>query len=200
MLRTARIARLATASLFVASSILACSGESATGPETSLTKVEVEDAMDALNAVGGLALNFLPSVRVAGGSAAATENVNQSFACPEGGTTRLVGTVQTNEATESASADLRQQYTNCAVESSSGRVWTFNGDPDVRTTLNLGVILSSQTVGITGTQKGAFRFVSGQASGRCTIDIRVTVTETTYRVSGKVCGESVSATSSFEVG
>lgn len=183
--------------------LAACSSDSATGPEeANLTQTEIADVYEAINAVGGFSLNFFGGITLRDGAAlmdaALTETLDETESCPEGGTTRVRGSVTVNETTGSGSLDMRQSYTNCAVEASSGRVWTLNGDPDIRTRLTVGVSASTQQLSITGTQTGAFRFSSNGTTGRCTIDLRATLTETSYSITGRVCGQNYSESGSFD--
>jgi hypothetical protein len=97
-----------------------------------------------------------------------------------------------NESNGSSSFDFRSTYSNCAAQASSGRTWTFNGDPDVRQRLTVSTNLSTGAVTMTGSQVGAIRFNAGSQSGRCSINLTLRLTATAYTVSGTVCGQTVS--------
>jgi hypothetical protein len=184
----------------VAVLIAACSSDATTEPEANLTTEEISQAFEALSNVGGLTLGFLPiGLRDAALMASLTESIDETESCPRGGSTRYRGTVTVNESSGSGSLDIRQTYSNCASDSDNGRVWTFNGDPDVRTRITAGVSASTQQLSITGTQQGAFRFSSDGNSGRCSVDLRLTFTETTYSVTGKICGRPYSESGRFEL-
>ena len=96
------------------------------------------------------------------------------------------------------SANVTQDFDGCAATSEQGHVWTFDGDPNLVTTLSAS---SNQTTGafsLTATQKGGLKFSSDIATGGCQIDLTLTVTgtETSFSssISGTVCGRSFQQT------
>lgn len=195
--------------LAAAVGMLACSKDSATAPEATLTTEEVYDALEAISAIG-VDLGEFPLARDAstasamqllrigpGATAAYTESIDESAPCPNGGTTRLRGSVTVNENTGAGSIDLRQTFSNCGSTSTGGRLWVFSGDPDLRTLIASSFNPQTQEFSISGSQRGAFRFNSDGASGRCSVDITITVTETTVRQTGRVCGRDVSSLETF---
>lgn len=195
--------------LAAAVGMLACSKDSATGPEANLTTEEVYDALEAISAIGfdvgafsmaGLRADEgrLEALRLGNGPTAAyTESIDESVACPNGGTTRMRGSLTVNENTGAGSIDLRQSFSNCGSTSTAGRLWVFNGDPDVRTQLASSINVQTEEFSVTGTQRGAFNFSSNGASGRCSIDLTISVSSTGYRMTGRVCGRSVTEIETF---
>lgn len=178
----------------------ACGGDGATAPDAALTPEQAAEALEALEAMslvrpigigGGL------SALMASEMPAATVGVNDSLPCPAGGTTSVRGTSTVNEATGDASVDIRQDYNRCAVTVASNRTWTFDGDPDIRFRFTYDVDTSTGTASVSGTQVGAVRFNSGAQSGRCSINLTMSLTTTTYSISGRVCGQPVSDTISI---
>jgi hypothetical protein len=164
---------------------LAC--DSSTEPPF-LTEEEAADAFDALSTLG-LGLDFFvagdgspaafSSLKAASDLANAIETINESAPCPNGGNMTMVGEVE--ETASSFSVDIRTDYNNCVTTSSTERVWTFNGNPDIRT------LLMVTETSFTGSIKGAIDMVSEELSGTCKIDIRITTTG----IEGKVCGRSI---------
>jgi hypothetical protein len=175
----------------------ACSGDGATAPDAALTPEQAAEALEALSVVSTIGFGGGISARMASDMPAATAGVNESAPCPAGGTTSVRGTSSVNEATGAVTVDIRQDYTRCAVTVASNRTWTFNGDPDIRFRFTSSVNASTGNVSLSGTQVGAVRFTSGAQSGRCSIDLSMSITETTYSISGRVCGQQVSETISF---
>ncbi len=173
--------------------LAACGGDGATAPEADLTPAEAADVLEALTTVsslsnvGPVALRSvdLKTLRSLESQPALTEQLDESIPCPEGGSTRARGAVTVNDATGAATIDVRQTYTDCAVRTESNRTWTINGDPDIRT------IFSSTASSFTGSLRGAVVATSAGTSGRCTVDVTMSLTASAVIISGTVCGESV---------
>jgi hypothetical protein len=189
--RRALLAALAVA-------VSAC-GDSPLGPEADLTQEEVEEMMDAMSAVG--AFSFFPtgmSVQSLDGKVAAIVTpFNESGDCPNGGTVSTNGSININETTGNFSAEYSSNYNNCKAQSSTGRIWTFNGDPNISNTMSFTSNQSTGAYTVSGTQSGGLRFSSSGASGRCNISLNWTMTTSASGVAsgnltGTVCGESVS--------
>jgi hypothetical protein len=188
--------RALVAALAVAAS--AC-GDSPLGPEADLTPAEVEEMMDAMSAVG--AFTFSPagfSVQsVEGGQVAAVvAPFNESADCPNGGTVNSSGSMNMNESTGNFTAQFTNSYNNCKATSSAGRVWTFNGDPNVSTNMSYTFNQTTGGFSMSGTQSGGLRFASGSTSGRCSISLNYSMSTNangvaTGSVTGTICGESV---------
>ncbi len=173
--------------------LAACGGDGATAPEADLTPAEAADVLEALTTVSSLS-NFGPvalrsvdlkTLQSLGSQPALTEQLDESIPCPEGGSTRARGAVTVNDSTGDATIDVRQTYTDCAVRTESNRTWTINGDPDIRT------IFSSTASSFTGSLRGAVVATSAGTSGRCTVNVTMSLTASAVIISGTVCGESV---------
>lgn len=189
--RRALVAALAVA-------VSAC-GDSPLGPEADLSQEEVEEMMDAMSAVG--AFSFFPtgfSVQSLDGTVAAIVTpFNESGDCPSGGTVSTNGSINVNETTGNFTAQYTSNYNNCKAPSSTGRVWTFNGDPNISNTMTFSSNQSTGAYTVSGTQSGGLRFSSNGTSGRCSISLNWTMTTNASGISsgnltGTVCGESVS--------
>jgi hypothetical protein len=183
---TTRFLRLATVSLVLA--IAAC-GDS-TAPVT-LTEEQIDDMMDAMANAG--TPGFVPPV----GNLAVTTLTGTSD-CPNGGTTTLNGTIDENEATGSFSLTVTQGFTNCKSTSSSGRMWTFNGKPNIVITMTGSENANTGAFTFSGTQKGGLTFASDLGSGECVFDVTISMSgnynteQFSGSISGTVCGRSVS--------
>lgn len=188
--RRALVAALAVA-------VSAC-GDSPLGPEADLTQEEVSEMMDAMSAIG--AFTFAPgefSVRSLGGQVASVvAPFDETSECPSGGTVNVSGSMNINESTGNFSAQYTADYNNCKAPSSAGRVWTFNGEPNVTTSMNYTFNETTGGISMSGTQSGGVRFSSGGMSGRCSISLTYNMSTNaegipTGTVTGTVCGESV---------
>jgi hypothetical protein len=190
-LRRALVAAMAVA-------VSAC-GDSPLGPEADLTQEEVEEMMDAMSAVG--AFTFFPTgfsiQSVDGQVAAVVAPFNESADCPSGGTVSTSGSMNVNETTGNFSAQYTSSYSNCKAQSNTGRVWTFNGDPNISNTMTFTSNATTGAYTVTGTQSGGLRFSSNGTSGRCSISLSWNMSTSangvaTGSLTGTVCGESVS--------
>ena len=183
---TLSFARVRAAALMTAL-LAAVACDSSTAPP-ALSEEEAADAFDAL-AAAGLGFDFyaagaggttLAGLRARTVLANAITTIDETAACPNGGTMDVTGEVEETET--SVSLDITQDYNNCVSTSSTERVWTFNGSPNIRTLLNV----SESAFG--GSIKGGIAFSSEGLTGVCTINI--TINEN--GISGKVCGRSIS--------
>jgi hypothetical protein len=183
---TPRLLRLATASLFL--SIAAC-GDS-TGPVT-LSEEQISDMMDAMANAG--TPGFVPPV----GNLAVT-TVTGTSDCPNGGTTTLNGTIDDNEATGSFSMTITQGFTNCKSASSSGRVWTFNGKPNIVVTMTGSENANTGAFTFSTSQTGGLSFASDIGAGDCEFNVTISMSgnynteQFSGSISGSVCGRNVS--------
>lgn len=182
----------------MAVAVSAC-GDSPLGPEADLTQEEVAEMMDAMSAVG--AFSFFPGSfslqSVDGQVASVVAPFNESADCPNGGTVSTSGNMDVNENTGNVSAQYTSNYNNCKATSNAGRVWTFNGDPNISNTMSFTFNESTGGYAVSGTQSGGLRFSSGSASGRCSISLSWNMSTNangvaTGNLTGTVCGESVS--------
>lgn len=183
---TPRLFRLAAASLFLA--VGAC-GDS-TAPVT-LTEEQIDDMMDAMANAG--TPGFVPPV----GNLAVT-TVTGTSDCPNGGTTTLDGTMDENEATGAFSMTITQGFTNCKSTSSSGRVWTFNGKPNIVIAMTGTQNQDTGAFTFSTTQTGGLSFASDVGAGDCVFDVTISMSgnynseQFSGSISGSVCGRNVS--------
>jgi hypothetical protein len=181
----------------------ACGGDDddeGTGPSGSaLSAAEVGDAFSALGAAGlfDFGFGFQPAVTAVGLSAQSSTNItiDETSSCPNGGTIKVTGTITANQQTGAFNADIRQAHTNCQAPSETGRVWTFNGNPNLRVQMNF-----ASTGSLTGSMTGGFRYSSNGSSGECSANININVnTSGAGTVTGTMCGQSVNESfDSFE--
>jgi hypothetical protein len=180
----------------MAFTVAAC-GDSPVALDADLTTAQVDEMMDAMSAVGAFSSPFGFSVQSLNSNVAMVVTpINESADCPNGGSVNSAGNVNINENTGNFTAQLTNNYSNCKATSSAGRVWTFNGDPNITQTMTF---TSNQTTGafqMSGSQTGGLRFSSSEATGRCSINLNYTVSfdaegAETGSVTGTVCGQSV---------
>jgi hypothetical protein len=184
----------------VSLSLTACRDDTtdSTGPNDtgSLSAAEVADAFNALAAIGlfdfGLG-GFQPAVLPVGLSAQ-SQSIDETEACPNGGNVRIRGNATYNQTTGVASADIRQAYNNCRSASSTGRVWTFNGNPDLRIQMNATANQATGQVSLTGGITGGFRYSSNGSSGSCSANVTIVGTANGSTVSGTMCGVNINDT------
>ena len=183
----------------MAFTVAAC-GDSPVAVDADLSTEEIEEMMDAMSAIGAFSSPFGFSIRSADSNVAmAVTPINETADCPNGGSVNTSGNININETTGNFTAQLTNNYNSCKATSSAGRVWTFNGDPNVSQTMSF---TSNQTTGafsMTGSQTGGLRFSSSQATGRCSISLNYTISMNaqgteTGSVTGTVCGQSVNHT------
>ena len=180
----------------LAFTVAACGKDNPLGPEADLTQAQVAEMMDAMSAIGGFSpLGF--SVQTPANVQMIVSNFDESSPCPNGGTISTKGSMNINENTGNFTAQFTNNYNNCKATSSQGRVWTFNGDPNISQSMTF---TSNQTTGamaMTGSQTGGISFSSNGASGRCNVSVNYNVSITangteTGTITGTVCGKSVS--------
>lgn len=177
----------------VAFAFTAC-GDS-TAPNLALNDEQVADMMDAMS-TAGLSGFTPPPV----GSSLAVITVNETVDCPNGGTTTISATIDDGGTSTSVSMSLTQSFTNCKATSSSGRMWTFNGNPNIVTTFTG---TSNETTGafsLSGSQTGGVIASSNLGSGSCAWDVDYSMTGNdltgafSSTVTGTVCGRNISQT------
>lgn len=200
MIRTRVTTLAALAALAV--SAAACGGDKdSTGPSNSgnLSAAEVADALDALTAVGLLdfGLGFQPAGLPVGLSAQ-TQSFTETADCPNGGTVRVQGSASVNQTTGAVTVDIRQTHNGCKSASSSGRVWTFNGNPNLRTQMSASVNQTTGAFSLTGTITGGIRYSSGESSGSCAANITLSGNQNGGTISGTMCGQAVNDTWSYD--
>ena len=170
-----------------------------TGPAIQLTEDQTTDMMEAFALISSNAGNV--GTRNMGGGAGDVAmlvfDLSESGPCPDGGTYSVSGDGDINETTGSMTATYKQDMAGCKATSSSGRLWTFDGDPDVTTTMSLSY---NEQTGITTmnlTQTGAFKAASDIGSGRCAISFTMSMTSNdntgafNASASGTICGRTM---------
>ena len=173
----------------LALTIAAC-GDSL-GPVT-LNDEQVADMMDAM-ANAGVAGFTPPPV----GNLAVT-TINQSVQCPDGGTASIAATIDENANTGAVSMTITQGFSSCKSTSSSGRMWTFNGKPNIVSTFSGTSNATTGAFTLSGTQSGGISFSSDIGTGSCDFNVTFSMSgnENTEQfsgsISGTVCGRSVS--------
>jgi len=185
-----RIGRLRSVILLVALvAIGACSGsdDAGTGP----SNVDTLSAADATDAFSALLTTVLLFQFELSGPAGSPVTVNDTRICPRGGTLLTQGTALDNASTSRFTADVRQTHRDCSAPSDSGRVWTFNGNPNLR----LDVTFNTTSGALIAVITGNVRYASEGATGSCTTNVTVNgATDGTATVTGTLCGRTVSAT------
>ena len=168
----------------------ACGGDS-TGPAIELTEDQTADMMEAFSLVTSQGLSSTGT-----GQLIINRQENTSGDCPNGGTFSLNGTSSFNTDTEAESGTVTLDFSGCqATSSSSGRVWTFDGDPNVTTTYTSSFSSANETFTLTMTQTGAFKASSNIGTGRCAINMTMTLSfgadAFTGSIDGSICGRQM---------
>jgi hypothetical protein len=177
--------------------LMGCGGDGPTGPVNQLSPLLAADAFDALSGVSSFSgfAGTGPFLRSDEGIAfpmpALSFPVSETEPCPVSGTVRVSGSMNINQTTGAFSADIRETYQNCVSTSSSGRQWTFNGSPNVRSVFTFSGDFEDNFSG-TGTLSGGFRYSSEGETGRCTIAVTMSFSPVSISVTGQVCGQPVS--------
>lgn len=193
-----RATLLRRASVALAAFTLAC-GDS-TGPNANLSEEEVGDLLDAMSAVayvgdvpGGsmsrAGLRYSPE------TANATVSVSETVDCPNGGSATWSGTATDNPDAGTATAQVTQSFNACAATSSEGRLWTFDGNPNIVTNVSASYNETTGAFSMTTTQVGGIRFASDLGSGACQINLTFTMSgdENSFsaNISGSACGRNI---------
>lgn len=178
--------------------LMGCGSDGPTGPVNQLSPELAADAFDALSGISGFTeLPAVPGPVMRAGDDIAfptpslTVNLDETEPCPVSGNVRIAGSLTVNDETGALSFDLRETYQNCVSTSTSGRQWTFNGNPNVRTVFQFSGE-TEETFAGTGTITGGFRYSSQGESGTCTMAVSMTFTALTGSVTGTVCGQAIS--------
>ena len=186
-------------SVALAAFTLAC-GDS-TGP--NLSEAEVIDMLDAMSSVSALAAVPVPGMGMSALRASSTPTANatvtlsETVDCPNGGTATVNGTATDNEANGTATlvAQITQGFSGCAATSTEGRLWTFNGNPNIVTNLSASSNETTGAFSLTLSQAGGIRFESDLGSGTCQINLTMTLsgneTSLTANVDGTACGRRI---------
>jgi hypothetical protein len=189
-----RVPLIRGASLAIAALGIAC-GDS-TAPVT-LSEAHVEDMLEAMTSVSyiGQASGAGFSIRRAGQVANATVTVSETVECPNGGSVTVSGTATDNPDAGTFTAQITQGFSACAATSEAGRVWTFNGNPNITTNVSASQNQATGAFSITATQAGGVRFASDLGEGACNINLTLTITGNATSVSatlgGTACGRTI---------
>ncbi len=190
---------LRRASVALVALTLAC-GDS-TAPK--LSEAEVFDMLDAMSVVASVSeIPGSPAMRaslVATPSLAnATVSVSQTVSCPNGGTASVSGTATDNPDAGTVSAQVTHNFSGCSAPSSEGRVWTFNGSPNILTTLSASNNATTGAFSMTVTQVGGVRFASDLGEGTCQINLTMTLAGNdnsfSSSINGSACGRTIQQT------
>jgi hypothetical protein len=175
---------------------LAC-GDS-TGPSVELTEEQVDDMLSALTAAGGFDMVGSAPGAQSLQALKAVITVSDVVECPNGGNASVSGSFNVNDQTEAFSMTITQGFADCkATSEETGRLWTFNGSPNITTQLSGTVNQTSGATTITGSQTGGIRFSSDLGSGVCNINITINVSEdgngvASGSISGTMCNHTIS--------
>ena len=185
------------ASVALAAFTLAC-GDS-TGPNANLSEEEVTDMLDAMSSIvsfeemPGMSAS-MAGLRLSPETANATVSFSQTVDCPNGGTSGISGSATDDEA-GNMTAQFTQSFNSCAATSSEGRLWTFNGNPNIVTNISATHNEATGAFSMTATQVGGVRFASDLGSGACQINLTLTMSgnETSFSasVTGSACGRNI---------
>ncbi len=180
---SARLIRRASVAL--AAFTLACNDS--TGPSANLSQEQVGDMLTAMSAVAA----FGPTP----GTAMAVVTLSQTVDCPNGGSASVDGTVNTDETAGTATVQITQGFSACKATSAHGRVWTFDGDPNIVTNVSASHNETTGEFSMTASQVGGIKFASDLGSGSCQINLTFTTSGNgdsfTGSVSGSACGHNI---------
>ena len=176
-------------------SFVACGGDP-TGT-ADLTTAEIEDMMDAMSAIGAFGGAGFVTKHNGATTALTTYPLDSSTPCPGGGTFTQDGLMTVNDATGASTVVVTTNYNSCkATAPSSGRVWTFDGNPNIHMNWSMSAVSQSGSFTMNGTQNGGLKFSSSAGSGTCemtvTYSYSVTSSNATGSLTGTVCGKSIS--------
>ena len=181
---------------------LACGD--ATAPEVNLTQAQVSDMLDAMSSVSSFGSGPGAGLYRSGsapGTANATATISQTVACPNGGSATVNGTATDNPTAGTVTVQITQSFSACAATSSEGRLWTFNGDPNIVTNISASSNVTTGAFSMTATQVGGIKFASELGSGSCQINLTLTMSgnESSFSgtLSGTACGQTVQRSISF---
>ena len=176
-----------------------------TAPNTiELTDDQVDDMMEAFSALGST-----PEGTSASNILALIVTVDETIGCPNGGTFSEEGNWNFNEQANSISIDVTQDFAACKATSSSGRLWTFDGNPNLHSTFSMTSNPTTNAFSMTGSQTGGLMVASDLGSGVCNWNVTYTMNGTpvpgtedefniTGSVTGTVCGRSINVDLSIQ--
>lgn len=169
-----------------------------TAPNLELTEDQVADMMDALSAAGLAGFGTTPEASLA------VVSYDGTVDCPNGGTASINATINENDAGTSVTLTFTQGFSNCKATSSQGRLWTFNGNPNIVT--NFSGTFNEETGDFTlnGSQTGGITASSDLGSGACAWNVEYTMSGNdntgafSGNVSGTICGRNISQSVTVE--
>lgn len=173
-------------------SVAAC-GDS-TAPNVNLSDEQIAEMMEALANAGLFGVTPPP----VGGGSMAIVTLNESVECPNGGTASVSATINDNETNGSIAISITQGFTNCKATSSAGRMWTFNGNPNIVTTFNGTSNEQTGAFTLNGSQTGGILVSSDLGSGACAFDVTYAMSGNDNTgafqgsVTGTICGKDFS--------
>lgn len=187
----------------------ACDGGSGPSGSAELTAAE---AAELSRAMFGMAADFanagipgggLPGIAL--GSVLMEQNtftlpVQETVACEPSGSMEVNGTVTIAlgdvETGMSMGADVSVRHQACAHRMENGDVIKITGDPDLDVQMTMASSAEGELTSLQVTEKGAFKWTRGGASGRCAVDLASLLNAGTQMVtvSGTFCGFPVSET------
>lgn len=183
----------------------ACSKDSKSSTEptgATLTDVEFNSMLEALNAIGSFAPGLAASPATSRGLAAqqtASAPIDYTESCPSGGTVRVHGTLTYALAGDALNytGNLAQTYSACKAAGSTGTTFTFNGSPSMDLTWNDNPATGAYTMSIH--QTGAINWGLSSKSGSCPMDLTIAWTYTAAGAysgsyTGTTCGRTVNQT------
>ena len=175
-----------------------------TAPSVALSEEQVGDMLDAMSSVSDF--GFAPGAGLYRAAAVpTTANATATFAqtvdCPNGGSATVNGTATDNATAGTVSIQITQSFSACAATSSEGRLWTFNGNPNIVTNVSATSNATTGAFSMTATQVGGIKFASDLGSGSCQINLTFTMSgnETSFSgtLSGTACGHNIQQSVSF---
>lgn len=193
-----RATLLRGASVALAAASIAC-GDS-TAPNVTLTDAQVGDMLDAITAVSlpGAVPGTGMFIHRTGETANVTVTLAETVSCPNGGSAAVNGTATSDPINGTFSAQITQGFTACAAPSEQGRVWTFDGNPNIVTNLSGTHNVNTGAFSLTATQVGGVKFSSNLGAGTCALDLSLTAsgndTSGTVTLSGTACGRTIQRT------
>lgn len=188
----------------------AACGEGGTGPgeDASLTAGEAAELNRAVFGIlqemvraaplGSLGTGSSLNAEAAAGNSF-TVPIQETHACTPSGSTAVTGTATVEWGDPAGSSALQAQISAvpaaCAHRTEQGDVITISGDPDIDVALAAAADANGPTA-FQMTEKGAFTWARGAATGRCTVDVaaNLNAAKTHIVISGTFCGFPVSET------
>ena len=176
---------------------VACSDSTGPGTPIDLSEEEVDDMMEAFSTLG-------TQPDGASNLAMLIVSVDETFSCPDGGTMSETGnlnvTQQPGSPTMSLTYNTTQDFEDCKGTSTSGRLWTFNGNPNLASNFSMTSNDDTGAFSMTGSQTGGLRVASDLGSGTCNFNLNWTLSNTPTAggtdniqgsMTGTVCGRSI---------